>query len=392
MRGCSIHTGQFHLFGHSFSLIKFILPEFLLGGRYALFYTARQMESAGVTRSYMEIVPFMNMEIISQRRTELMGFATIWIAVLHGPLWFHTTLLSLYKASGYCGVEMFLFLSAFGLYYSYHSHKTTAVEFFRRRLMRLLPAVIAVSLFSMIVMNNKIWNMLSCYWFLGFFWRKDITAWFLPAIIVLYAISPLYLKYFDDGREEKMTAAAMAAGLLLGLLLRQSYRIVFYFRIPVFFLGFLAGKYSFEKRPISAKMAAGGFLVMLAAMAVLSFALYQNRYISIRFGWILYWFPASFFTWPLCLTLALLFDWLDRHGIHMFTALNKNFGTISLEFYLLFELVILKLRPVFTTVKIPDPQGFWFGLAAGILTYLLCKIISWTEKRTAGKWILRSAK
>jgi hypothetical protein len=155
------------------------------------------MESAGVTRSYMEIVPFMNMEIISRRRTELMGFAAIWIAVLHGPLWFRTVPLSLYKASGYCGVEMFLFLSAFGLYYSYHSRKTTAVEFFRRRLMRLLPAVIAVSLFSMIVMNNKIWNMLSCYWLLGFFWRKDVTAWFLPAIIVLYAVSPLYLKYFN---------------------------------------------------------------------------------------------------------------------------------------------------------------------------------------------------
>ena len=208
----------------------------------------------------------MNMEIISRRRTELMGFAAVWIAVLHGPLWFRTVPLSLYKASGYCGVEMFLFLSAFGLYYSYHSRRTTAVEFFRRRILRLLPAVIAVSLFSMIVMNNKIWNMLSCYWLLGFFWRKDITAWFLPAIIVLYAVSPLYLKYFHSGREEKMTAAAMAAGLLLGLLLRNSYRIVFYFRIPVFFLGFLAGKYSYEKRQIPARTAAAGFLVMLAAM------------------------------------------------------------------------------------------------------------------------------
>jgi peptidoglycan/LPS O-acetylase OafA/YrhL len=167
---------------------------------------------------------------------------------------------------------------------------------------------------------------------------------------------------------------------------------VFFFRIPIFFLGFLAGKYAFEKRPVPPGTAAAGFLVMLAAMAVLGFALHQNRFMSIRFGWMLYWFPPLFFTWPLCLTLARLFDWLDRHGIHMITALNKNFGTISLEFYLLFELVILKLRPVFTTVKIPDPQGFWFGLAAGILTYLLCKIISWTEKRTAGKWILRSAK
>lgn len=329
----------------------------------------------------------MNMEIISRRRTELMGFAAIWIAVLHGPLWFRAVPLSLYKASGYCGVEMFLFLSAFGLYYSYQTHKATAAEFFRRRLMRLLPAVIGVSLFRLIFLGNKISYVLSCYWLLGFFWRHDVTAWFLPAIIVLYAVSPLYLKYFNNGREEKMTAVAIAAGILLGLLLRNSYRVMFYFRIPVFFLGFLAGKYSFEKRPVPAGTAAAGFLVMLAAMAVLGFALYQNRYISIRFGWILYWFPALFFTWPLCLTLALLFDWLDRHGIHMFTALNKNFGAMSLEFYLLFELVIYQLRPAFTAPGVPDPRGFWFGLAAGSVTYVLCRIIGWFEKRAAGNQI-----
>jgi peptidoglycan/LPS O-acetylase OafA/YrhL len=115
-------------------------------------------------------------------------------------------------------------------------------------------------------------------------------------------VSPLYLKYFNRRPGGEDDCGGHCIGILLGLLLRNSYRIVFYFRIPVFFLGFLAGKYSFEKRPIPARTAAAGFLVMLAAMAVLGFALYQNRFMSIRFGWILYWFPALFFTWPLCLT------------------------------------------------------------------------------------------
>jgi hypothetical protein len=77
----------------------------------------------------------------------------------------------------------------------------------------------------------------------------------------------------------------------------------------------------------------------------------------------------------------------------MITALNKNFGTISLEFYLLFELVIHQLRPVFPPAGIvPDPQRILVRPAAGSVTYVLCRIIGWFEKRAAEERILRSAK
>ena len=71
----------------------------------------------------------MTCQIISKHRGKLMGVAALWIYVFHilpspafanahgmGKIWWYI------RNAGFCGVDMFLFLSGLGLAYHLHRH------------------------------------------------------------------------------------------------------------------------------------------------------------------------------------------------------------------------------------------------------------------------------
>ena len=86
----------------------------------------------------------MNYGLISKYRKELMGLATLWIVLLHGTAWFSSFLMGEIKASGYCGVDGFLFLSAVGLYFSWQNHPEDIRSFYCRRFIRIMPAYLII--------------------------------------------------------------------------------------------------------------------------------------------------------------------------------------------------------------------------------------------------------
>ena len=57
-----------------------------------------------------------NLNVISQERSGVFGLAILWIMLFHSSLRFDWPPLHLIKATGYCGVDVFLFLSGIGLY------------------------------------------------------------------------------------------------------------------------------------------------------------------------------------------------------------------------------------------------------------------------------------
>jgi peptidoglycan/LPS O-acetylase OafA/YrhL len=72
-----------------------------------------------------------------------MGIAILWI------VWFNTlsfnpfligNLLTFLKSIGYFGVDIFLFLSGFGLITGWVNKQYTITAFYKRRLLRIMPA------------------------------------------------------------------------------------------------------------------------------------------------------------------------------------------------------------------------------------------------------------
>ena len=79
----------------------------------------------------------MKQSLLSKYRTELMGFALLWIAFVHAQMWFRNPILQAFKLTGQGGVDIFLFLSSFGLYYAYQK-KEPYFTYLKKRLLRIL--------------------------------------------------------------------------------------------------------------------------------------------------------------------------------------------------------------------------------------------------------------
>ena len=83
---------------------------------------------------------------ISTYRSELMGWAILWIMMLHftftqiKPLGF----LAQY---GFAGVEIFMFVSGFGLYFSLDKDNNL-FRFYKRRLLRIFPTYYILGIFA----------------------------------------------------------------------------------------------------------------------------------------------------------------------------------------------------------------------------------------------------
>ena len=123
---------------------------------------------------------------ISKFRTELMGVATLMIllghSVFYGQGIVDYGLFQNIFTLGYCGVDIFLFLSGFGLIFS--MKKNTKQEFYFHRFQRLWPSIFLIVCLNLIVnykglsyymLNPLYW--FGCYWYIGFI---IVAYWLFP--------------------------------------------------------------------------------------------------------------------------------------------------------------------------------------------------------------------
>lgn len=82
------------------------------------------------------------MTMIGKYRTYLMGLAILWIMLYHGPAWNIIGLRQI-QETGYSGVEIFLLLSSYGLYYAWNREPEPKL-FYRRRIVRIIPYYLPV--------------------------------------------------------------------------------------------------------------------------------------------------------------------------------------------------------------------------------------------------------
>lgn len=132
-------------------------------------------------------------ELISKYRSVLMGWATLFILFGHSIFYgkdyvYYGPVLHQIIEYGYIGVDIFLFLSGFGLVYSIQKNTTT--RFYRNRFVRLLPSLIVCAVFI-------------CMWYVAI--RSTylipqintwLSFWFLDFIIIAYLLFPLLYNFF----------------------------------------------------------------------------------------------------------------------------------------------------------------------------------------------------
>ena len=80
----------------------------------------------------------MQLKDLYKHRSVWMGLAMLWVVLFHAAPVTNIKLLDMFSASGYGGVDIFMFASGLGAYYSY-TRDHSPLDFIRRRVKRLYP-------------------------------------------------------------------------------------------------------------------------------------------------------------------------------------------------------------------------------------------------------------
>lgn len=274
---------------------------------------------------------------ISHYKAHMMGLA-VMIVVYGHLLYYHGNLIS-YEDNHWTewytlgSVEIFIFLSGFGIYQSLKRSRD-ATAFYLKRLARLLPSYLPVMiawcgvnlLKGRMRIGEAVGNLTAMGWW---FQTGNQFNWYVPAILVLYLISPLLF----DCLERKKTGWGFAAMIILNIAGWRSNLLMAVSRFPTYFLGMYFGKRYAEGKEPGRKEMLAYILVGAAAMAAVPyFFLIGRRYL---------WYYGMYWN------LFFLASPLWMFGITWLMSLNEKFllgrwinnmwsflGTRSFEIYL----------------------------------------------------------
>ena len=179
---------------------------------------------------------------ISAYRSELMGCAIVWIMMLHFTFT-QVKPLGFVAQYGFAGVEIFMLVSGFGLFFSLDKD-SRLLTFYRRRLLRIFPTYYLLGIAaSIILFHDGILAYLYRYSTIGF-WASDFYwEWYVPSIVALYLLAPFLKKLID--KEQLLLIASLAVAILGISYIVVAKEIVsakephffLLYRIPTFILG-----------------------------------------------------------------------------------------------------------------------------------------------------------
>ncbi len=197
----------------------------------------------------------LSLSLISKYRQELMGFSAVLILACHSvgngvqmPGIIRTIL-----NFGNIGVDMFLFLSGMGLYYSLNSNRWIRLsDWYSRRYKRVLVPYLIIAIpfyiFKVIIGDSGIPDALYDLSTISY-WTHHRSAWFLALLLPLYAVTPLFSKIIDGVRCRWIPAIILSfLFIVLSVILKDNHGDIaknFSFalsRIPCFVTGYWLGK------------------------------------------------------------------------------------------------------------------------------------------------------
>lgn len=125
-----------------------------------------------------------------------MGWSILWIMMLHFTFNQIKTL-GFIAQYGFAGVDIFIFVSGFGLFYSLDKYDNL-MSFYRKRLLRIFPTYYIIGFITnLLVTHDDILPFLFRYSTLGFWIGCKYADWFIPSIILLYFIAPVIKKVIE---------------------------------------------------------------------------------------------------------------------------------------------------------------------------------------------------
>lgn len=319
--------------------------------------------------------------ILSRYRSQIMGVAIIWIMLFHGGEFYpemmkDIPLLGYIVDRGMMGVEMFLFVSGMGLYFSF-TKDDHIKSFYLKRINRVLIPYLVISLPFWIWRNVWIRGDIKALFMdisqLSFWIDGDRSMWYIALTLLLYAVYPLLFKVFlkDDSSVKK--GIFMGVSLLLPIVFFMvspswfSKIEIAIWRISSFVLGCVLAKWIMEGRKIS-KYHLIVLLAVSASLIKITFMINE----MMKFPGIvrLIYLPLSLIA---CLLISVFLDFVKINWLNRFLG---TAGRYSLELYMLhifLKVVCLEYLPDGLHLSTSQGMIVWLGII--IVCFILSIVI-----------------
>lgn len=303
---------------------------------------------------------------ISRYRGELMGAAMLMIILFHVSLPRSDMFFGL-RRMGNVGVDIFLFLSGIGLWFSWV--KTPSLShFYKRRLLRIYPAwLIMATLFYLPdylgpqKFSSSLIDLIGDITINWDFWIHDeLTFWYIPATMMLYLWAPFYMKLIIRHPIYRWLPVAMIMWCILVQYVTPINHAVghieiFWSRVPIFFIGINCGDAVRNKKTMDG--ASIWMILILFFMSLLS-SIFLEQQLHGRFPI----FLERMLYIPLTVTSILILNRVFRRTPRWFNSAFAFVGALSLESYLIHaHFVLVRIEPLHLT--------YW-------PTFLLCVVIT----------------
>ena len=273
-----------------------------------------------------------------------MGFAILWVMLFHLRVPTDLTAIDFFRSVGYGGVDIFLFLSGFGLYFSMSRKNFEIKKYYRSRFFRIVPefwlVLLVVFLVQMDFSARGFYSLICKATTLGYWIGYRDESWFISCILFLYAIYPVYFGLF---KKYGMKASAYFIGAGFSLMLiyalicilfydnknHGGFIILTYARIPIFFIGAIFGHWAKDGCKIVLDKRLKIIGLSAAIIATFFLVLFQTYFYYALQTCSLAYLPYIIITPVLCILLAVFFE--------KYKTIDKIFtvmGLMSLELYL----------------------------------------------------------
>ena len=323
-------------------------------------------------------IPDIELGNISRFRAEQMGAAMLFVILFHVALDRGDPFYGL-RRCGNVGVDIFLFLSGVGLWFSWV--KTPDVlRFYRRRLLRIVPTWIVVatafylpdylgarrfsrSLVDLIGDSTLNWD----------FWLHDeLTFWYVPAIMALYLVAPWYMRLVQSRPVYRWLPLLMVIWCVMVQWVLPIHHAVghieiFWSRVPIFFIGINFGEMVRTRRQLPGEAV---WLLLITFLMTFGTCLYLEQ---VRHGHFPLFVERMLYI-PFTVCTVLVMNRIFRRMPQWVNSSFRFVGALSLEAYLIhIHFVLVYVQPYHL--------GYWLTF---LVTVAITLPIAWLLQRLIG--------
>ena len=323
-------------------------------------------------------IPDIELGNISRFRAEQMGAAMLFVILFHVALDRGDPFYGL-RRCGNVGVDIFLFLSGVGLWFSWV--KTPDVRrFYRRRLLRIVPTWLVVSTAFYLPdylgarrFSRSIVDLIGDITINWDFWLHDeLTFWYVPAIMALYLVAPWYMRLVQSRPIYRWLPLLMVVWCVMVQWVLPIHHAVghleiFWSRVPIFFIGINFGEMVRTRRQLPGESV---WLLLLTFLMTFGTCLYLEQ---VRHGHFPLFVERMLYI-PFTVCTVLVMNRIFRRTPQWVNSAFRFVGALSLEAYLIhIHFVLVYVQPYHL--------GYW---PTFLITVAITLPITWVLQRVIG--------